>query len=335
MRKIRNHYDNLNVARDARCGISISLAVFFTVILNGCTSLAVGIQGIKYPQDTAILIDDTPYLINTFKCATIKEIQENRRLICYDLEGRRSAKVPPASENHRDKLKIKFGIEWASPEHQEELFNWYYGGGKEAFEKAVRDSVAVSMQLAMSVNDLSKSLDRSRKMKIQEMRLRQKGIDAHISGGMPAWQAHQFNVVQWHLDNASYFRNKAGDAIYFRHEDSQPSDALSREARLICMAMDGAAVFATDGVFLGTISNRHESDSIFNESGEHGGVYSSVSIWNQHGSYGGQHAAMSPFNLFASSPPLIFKDGIQVATLTVSSTAVSPVSPWQIKSCGL
>lgn len=331
----------------------ILLPIIFTALLSGCSLLAVGIEGIKYPQDTAVLIDDTPYLINTFKCAQIAAIRENGRLVCYDLEGRRSAQIPPASEGYRNRLKEKFGIEWASPEHQAELFKWFHGGGKEAFEKSVADVLSVSMQLGQSVSGLSKSLEKSRKIKIQEAKIRQKGIEYHISGDMAALQAHQFNVVQWRLDNADYFRNqaiatnyspidvmgakrtqdKSSEEIYIRHEESQKSASPSRSTRLICMAMEGAEVFAADGVFLGTISSRHESDSIFNESGKHGGSYSSTSIWNEHGSYGGRHADMSPFNSFASSPPLIFKDGVQVATLTVSSDGVAGVNPLVIGSC--
>ena len=38
--------------------------------------------------------------------------------------------------------------------------------------------------------------------------MKMKGVEAYMSGGMAAWQAHQFNFAQWHLNNSQYFLNQ-------------------------------------------------------------------------------------------------------------------------------
>lgn len=58
-------------------------------------------------------------------------------------------------------------------------------------------------------------------------------------------------------------------------------------------------------VYLGKITDKYDSDSIFNKYGDHGSKYNSNSIWNKYGDYGSKYSDCSPFSKYASSPPMI------------------------------
>jgi hypothetical protein len=75
-----------------------------------------------------------------------------------------------------------------------------------------------------------------------------------------------------------------------------------------CKVLDGSIIINSDDEFIGTISNRSNSDSIFNEYGNFGNQYSSASIWNQYGKNGSEYRNGSAFNEYTSSPPKIIKD---------------------------
>lgn len=83
--------------------------------------------------------------------------------------------------------------------------------------------------------------------------------------------------------------------------------------------------------YLGEISIRYTSGSIFNEHGTYGSKYSSGSINNEHGSYGGKYSSLSPFNRFSSSPPLIIKNNCLIGKLTVNKTLTGAVDPNLLK----
>lgn len=106
----------------------------------------------------------------------------------------------------------------------------------------------------------------------------------------------------------------------------------SSGAQSLCAQISGAKIIAQDGTFLGEISNKYNSDSVFNEYGEYGSKYSSNSIWNQYGNYGGKYSNGSPFNKYASEPPMIVINNRAVAYLSIINSDKS-VNPFIIKAC--
>lgn len=105
-------------------------------------------------------------------------------------------------------------------------------------------------------------------------------------------------------------------------------------ATTLCAAISGALVYADDGQYLGRITNRYDSESIFNSFGTYGSKYSSTSIWNEYGQYGGKYATLSPFNPYTSRPPVLVKNGTGIAYLTVNTTMTPRVTPYEAQACG-
>lgn len=66
-------------------------------------------------------------------------------------------------------------------------------------------------------------------------------------------------------------------------------------------------LYSNDGkTYLGKlISNKYDTESIFNEYGSYGSEYRVDSIWNEYGQYGSKYSSKSAFNEYASSPPVI------------------------------
>jgi hypothetical protein len=96
--------------------------------------------------------------------------------------------------------------------------------------------------------------------------------------------------------------------------------------------LEGATIVASDGQFLGIISeNAFDSKSIANEYGDYGSQYSSTSIFNEFGDYGGEFSDKSPFNEFTNDPPKIFTRGNKWAYLSANSSLSPRVDPrWLI-----
>jgi len=101
----------------------------------------------------------------------------------------------------------------------------------------------------------------------------------------------------------------------------------------LCTLIVGAIVVGDDGKYLGKISNRYDSESIFNEHGTYGSQYSSESIWNEYGSYGGKYSTLSPFNSYTTTPPKLVKEGQIIANLTTNQYLEAPLNPYVLKSC--
>src|SRR5438132_370128 len=88
----------------------------------------------------------------------------------------------------------------------------------------------------------------------------------------------------------------------------------------LCPRLSGASIIAQDdeSTFLGTISSKFQSNSIFNQFGTHGSQFSSESIWNEFSQYGSEFSSYSPFNRFSNTPPVIVKGGEVIAYLSVN-----------------
>lgn len=93
-----------------------------------------------------------------------------------------------------------------------------------------------------------------------------------------------------------------------------------------CYQFEGASVLA-NGKFIGTITNKYDSKSIFNKYGSFGSKYASDSIWNPYGSFGGPYSSHSAFNKYTSTPPAVIKGGKIVAYLSVNKTVGGAVNP--------
>lgn len=103
----------------------------------------------------------------------------------------------------------------------------------------------------------------------------------------------------------------------------------------ICAILAGSIVIANDGKFLGRITGKFDSESIFNQFGNFGSEFSSSSIWNNFSSYGGEFSQYSPFNQYSSTPPALVKNGELLGYLSVNKSLMHAVNPLIIKSCAL
>lgn len=67
------------------------------------------------------------------------------------------------------------------------------------------------------------------------------------------------------------------------------------------------------------ITNKYDSDSVWNEYGTYGGKYQTKSIWNEYGDYGSKYSSKSSFNKYATEPPKIVDNkGSFVGYLTIN-----------------
>jgi hypothetical protein len=188
------------------------MAVLVPVVLVGCASLDAELQGRDYPADTAILVGDVAYQINTTKCAQIRAIAQDGTLDCFDSGGRRSAAITPVSTWRRQFVTSQYGWAWGSPEHQAFLFNYFHGGGKEQAAAAIVGAAQQAYGAYASTKSTLAMIDKSKAIDARSAQIKADGAAAYMSGGLPAWQAHQISVIQWRVQNAQYFIDHMGAA---------------------------------------------------------------------------------------------------------------------------
>jgi hypothetical protein len=184
--------------------LAFCAAIFSSLLLGGCASLNAELQGIDYPADTAILIGQIAYQINTTKCAQIRSIAKDGTLDCYDTDGKQSASITPVSDFRKNLVQNHHGMTWASAEHQAFLFDFFHGGGKERAAAAIVGSAQQAYGAYASTKSMLDSIDKSKAIDARSAQLKADGAAAYMSG-MPAWQAHQSKVLQWRVENAKYF----------------------------------------------------------------------------------------------------------------------------------
>lgn len=103
----------------------------------------------------------------------------------------------------------------------------------------------------------------------------------------------------------------------------------------VCSLIGGGRVIANDGKFIGSLTNKYNSESVLNDYGQYGGRYAALSIYNPYGAYGSPYQSKSAYNPYTSTPPRItFSDG-SYFWLTVNTTfpSASSVSPDFVKTC--
>ncbi len=92
-------------------------------------------------------------------------------------------------------------------------------------------------------------------------------------------------------------------------------------------------------VFLGCLNcSEFDGDSLLNEYGVHGSVYSPNSILNPYGRYGSQYSTDSACNTYASNPPIVVdREGNAYGHLTVNQfnyqIRYSAVVAWLQEKC--
>ena len=102
------------------------------------------------------------------------------------------------------------------------------------------------------------------------------------------------------------------------------ADAISD----ICLPVVGGKIIAQDSenTFLGRISSRYDTESIFNKYGAYGSEYSSSSTWNKYGNFGSEYSSYSPNSPYASYPPMIIKGGKVIGYLSANKAIKQSVS---------
>jgi len=207
-----NHWLKVDILTTRWRNLAVCTAIFSTLLLAGCASLDRELQGMDYPADTAILIGQVAYQINTTKCAQIRSIAKDGALDCYDTDGKQSASITPVSDFRRNLVQNHYGMAWASPEHQAFLFNFFHDGGQERTVAAIVGSAQQAYGIYASTKSMLDSIDKSKAIDARAAQIKADGAAAYMSG-MSAWQAHQSKVMQWHLDNANYFVDKMNKSM--------------------------------------------------------------------------------------------------------------------------
>jgi len=87
-----------------------------------------------------------------------------------------------------------------------------------------------------------------------------------------------------------------------------------------------------DKTFLGRITNKLNTNSIFNDFGTYGNDISPKSIWNDIGKFGSDINPYSPFNDITSTPPIIVKKGKTIGYLTMNNMISGGISPNILKA---
>ncbi|KZX38234.1 hypothetical protein [Wohlfahrtiimonas chitiniclastica] len=114
------------------------------------------------------------------------------------------------------------------------------------------------------------------------------------------------------------------------------SITTTANANNLCQMVSGASIVSQiSKKYLGSITNKYDSNSIFNKYGNYGSEYYADSIMNDYGIYGGKYSAESPFNEYTSTPPYIVKNGHIIGYLTVNTYMNNALNPYVlIAECG-
>lgn len=91
--------------------------------------------------------------------------------------------------------------------------------------------------------------------------------------------------------------------------------------------LEGAALFASDGTFLGYWTDRFAPDSIFNENGPYGSKASNRSVKGEFGPYGSPDGERSAWNPFSHRPPYFSRKGRFICYLTTNTTLEPRLDP--------
>ena len=106
---------------------------------------------------------------------------------------------------------------------------------------------------------------------------------------------------------------------------------------LSCLEINGLSIFGYNGSeyeFIGSITNKYDSDSIANKYGSYGGKYSSKSMFNEYGHYGGKYGSSSAFNNYTSKSPVMIDSDLNfVGYISTNEYKTDAVHPVIARSC--
>lgn len=99
--------------------------------------------------------------------------------------------------------------------------------------------------------------------------------------------------------------------------------ASARHKFMECAAVSNAQILASDGTFLGALTEASRADSVLNKSGRYGSKLASNGLWNPNSAYGSISSDKSPMNGQSGRPATVLKDGKEVGKLMRGS-----LRPW-------
>lgn len=177
--------------------------VLLASITTGCTTISGVVEEVQSPRDTAIIIGKHHYLINTYKCAEARNIDEDGVIDCYAADGSRSASVAPAGDLKLSMFKKYVKFAWASEEHQAYLYNFHYQGGKERIAANLVNSAALVYSAVNFMKEAKYSTYNSGDS-------HPKFGTAPELNGMSIWDAREYSIANWNLHNANLYSLGSG-----------------------------------------------------------------------------------------------------------------------------
>jgi len=160
-----------------------------------------------------------------------------------------------------------------------------------------------------------------------------------LTGRQVTWSSSNLSIVNGYTqdDVAVVFGVAVGTATITASSEGKSAsvqiNVVAATGGNLCSLIAGASVYGDDGVFLGKLTNRFDSQSIYNEFGTYGSEFSSLSIYNRFGKYGSPYSALSAFNSLASRPPVLVKNGSALAYFTVNTLKTPYVHPGFAETC--
>jgi uncharacterized protein YjdB len=159
-----------------------------------------------------------------------------------------------------------------------------------------------------------------------------------LTGRVVTWSSSDPSIVQGFTDGdqAAITARSPGIATVTATSEGVTGTVTvvaTAQTSNLCDQIAGAAVVANDGKYLGRLTNKFDSESIYNKFGTYGSQFSPLSINNEFGTYGSKFAPLSPFNAFTSTPPRLFRNGTALAYLTVNTLLTPYVAPAFAETC--
>ncbi len=175
--------------------------IFLSFITTGCTTISGVVEEVSYPRDTAIIIGKYHYLINTDKCAEVRNIDERGVIDCYSEDGLKSTPVTPLGDFRLSIFKKHAEFEWASEEHQAFLYYMHYQGGLERLASNLVNTVAFVHSTANFMKEAKYSTYNS------SAGFPKFGAFPELNS-MSMWDAREFSIANWQLHNSSFYHNQ-------------------------------------------------------------------------------------------------------------------------------
>lgn len=177
------------------------ILVLSSIMFSGCASLDEAIEAYQYQPDLPIMVEGNAYQVNIIKCAKIRDITEDDRLVCYDAEGNKSASISPVSDFRVNYFKDR-GIEWGSVEHQAFVYNFLYNGGMEMAVDSFAQSVSTIKENVKTTKKFLDTIDKTEKLHQKKLEFATQSVASYMEGGFEGWMSFQTHRIHWYLDNS-------------------------------------------------------------------------------------------------------------------------------------